>query len=79
LDSETVQDVARSVLNEVLSLRRSRSASGLVAAYAATQSSADQFRSTMASENHCWRPVKFHWLGQGVTYGTNAGSQPGPA
>lgn len=49
-DRETLGQVARSVLIEVLSLRRNRSDSGLVARIAGEAIGADQFLPTMASE-----------------------------
>ncbi|WFS03345.1 ParB/RepB/Spo0J family partition protein [Rhizobium tumorigenes] len=50
-DRETLGQVARSVLIEVLSLRRNRSNSGLVARIAGDAVGADQFLPTMARED----------------------------
>ncbi|MBX5203993.1 ParB/RepB/Spo0J family partition protein [Rhizobium sp. NZLR1] len=49
-DRETLGQVARSVLIEVLSLRRNRSDSGMVARIAGDAIGADQFLTSMASE-----------------------------
>jgi ParB family chromosome partitioning protein len=50
-DRETLGQVARSVLVEILSLRRNRSDSGLVARIAGEAIGADQFLPSMASED----------------------------